>query len=43
MTKNIAQWARELVNEDNVKLCIVVVPAVTNLSAVATSGWVIYK
>jgi hypothetical protein len=41
VAKSIAQWAKDLVNEDNVKVCIIIRPDTDNPNADPTSGWVI--
>jgi hypothetical protein len=43
VSKSIAQWASDLVNEDNVKVCIILVPDSSNVNAEALSGWIIYS
>jgi len=42
-SKSIAQWASSLVNEANVKICVLLIPDATNFEADATSGWIIYS
>ena len=45
VAKSISQWAKDLVNEDNVKVCIVLIPDISNPTALAdaVSGWVVYS
>ena len=43
MAKSISQWAKDLVNEDNVKITILLIPDVDNPNAEALSGWVVYS
>jgi len=45
VAKSIAQWAKDLVNEDNVKLCILLTPDASNPTAIAdaVSGWIVYS
>ncbi len=45
VAKSIAQWAKDLVNEDNVKVCIVLMPDASNPNALAdaVSGWVVFS
>jgi hypothetical protein len=41
--KTIAQWASSLVNEANVKVCVILIPDTSNPNADPTSGWIIYS
>ena len=41
--KSIAQWASSLVNEDNVKICVLLIPDADNTDANPSSGWVVYS
>lgn len=45
VAKSIAQWASDLVNEDNVKIVIMLVPDASNPNCVfdAVSGWLVYS
>jgi len=43
MGRNISQWAKELINEENVKIVIQITPDATNPSASAAGDWVIYS
>jgi hypothetical protein len=42
-SKNISQWVKELVNEENVKVCIILVPDVTNTDCTASGAWAVYS
>lgn len=39
----IAQWAKSLVNEDNVKITIILVPAGDNPTCDPRGNWVVYS
>ena len=45
VAKSIAQWTKDLVNEDNVKVCIIIIPDASNpdAEAGAVSGWIVYS
>ncbi len=42
-SKSIAQWAKDLVNEDNVKITILLMPDTDNPNADPTSGWIVWS
>lgn len=42
-SKSIAQWAKDLVNEGNVKITVILVPDVTNPTCTASGLWVVYS
>ncbi len=45
VAKSIAQWAKDLVNEDNVKITIILIPDASNPNCIwnATSGWTVFS
>ena len=43
MSKSIAQWAKDLVINDNVKIVIQLIPDGNNPNADPTSGWVVWS